>query len=288
MSWRLNAPPCNALLVECRSLGTDHFVGTVEFDEFGGADPGIELTFADRVTDLLINGKPVETTPGEDGTRLTLQPEMKIGRMTVEFSCPPAVTLPFLWLRGRFRVHSSSGFQRTGGLLTTGGPFVVTAEQSALEPDLVSDGFPFAFETLTVAATFGTDRDLEVLGFDDLEADAMRVRMGSFDSGWLWHPEDLVAIQVNQPAGQHVLHLDLVPNGYNHYGPHHYYRGDSVVVGPAQMRGEKNFADPDDAPSHTHVQLWNFRPFAVPRTVWLVEAKDLAEQFTAMVDTPLP
>lgn len=288
MSWRLNARPRNALLVECRPLGVNRFVGTVEFDEFGGADPGIELTFADRVTDLLVNGQPVDTTPGEDGTRLTLQPEMKIGKLTVEFSCPPAVTLPFLWLRGRFRVQSSSGFQRTGGLVTTDGPFVVKAERSALEPDLVADGFPFAFEALEVAATFETDRDLEVLGFDDLEADAIRVRMGSFDSGWLWRPEDLVAIQVNQPAGQHVLHLDLVPNGYNHYGPHHYYRGDSVVVGPAQMRGEKNFADPDDAPVHTHVQFWNFRPFAIPRTVWLVEAKDIAEQFTAMVDKPLP
>lgn len=284
MSWQLKTPVRNALLVECRSLGGNRFAGTIEFDDSGGADPGIELAFADPVTDLVVNGEPVETIPGEDATRLTLPPELKMARLVVEFSCSAAVTLPFLWLRGRFRVHSNSGFQRIGALLTTGGPFVVKAERSALEPDLVADGFPFAFDVLEVAGTFETDHDLEVLGFDDLEADAVRVRIGSFDSGWLWRPEDIVAMSVNQPAGRHVLHLDLLPNGYNHYGPHHYYRGDSVVVGPAQMRGEKNFADPDDAPLHTHVRAWNFRRFAVPRTVRLVEAPGSIEQFTATVD----
>ncbi|MHB1007872.1 MAG: hypothetical protein ACYC1E_01275 [Propionibacteriaceae bacterium] len=280
ISWRLKTPAQNALLVECRPLGGNRFAGTIEFDDLRGEDPGIELAFADTVTDLVVNGEPVEALTGEGGTRLTLAPDLKMARLVVEFRCPTGVVLPFLWLRGRFRVHSSSGFQRVGSVLTTEGPFVVKAERSALEPDLVTDGFPFAFEALVATATFATDRDLEALGFDDLQADAVRVRIGTFDSGWLWRPEDVVMIPVNQPTGRHVLHLDILPNGYNHYGPHHYYRGDSVVVSPAQMHGGKNFADPDDAPMHTHVRAWTFRRFAVPRTVRLLETPDPAEQST--------
>jgi hypothetical protein len=55
-----------------------------------------------------------------------------------------------------------------------------------------------------------------------------------------------------------------LPNSFNYYGPHHYYRGDWPVISPGQMRGVRNFADAPDAPARTHVADWHFRKFHLP------------------------
>jgi len=64
--------------------------------------------------------------------------------------------------------------------------------------------------------------------------------------------------------GRHHLGLELIPNGYNFYGPHHYFGGDWFVVSPDQIHGRKNFADPADSPAMTHVPGWHFRRFDLP------------------------
>ena len=64
--------------------------------------------------------------------------------------------------------------------------------------------------------------------------------------------------------GRHRITIEVVPNGFNHFGPHHYYLGDHRVVSPAQIAGNKNFADPVDAPIRTHVDARNFRRWELP------------------------
>jgi hypothetical protein len=65
------------------------------------------------------------------------------------------------------------------------------------------------------------------------------------------------------------MRIELIPNAYNTFGPHHYYNGDWYVVSPDQMRGVRNFADAPGAPESTHVPAWHFRRFRLPHALTL-------------------
>jgi hypothetical protein len=76
-------------------------------------------------------------------------------------------------------------------------------------------------------------------------------------------------VKTGLSAGEHELRVELIPNGYNVFGPHHYYLGDTNVVSPDQFFGKRNFADPADAPEFTHVRRCHFRRFELPHSLWL-------------------
>ena len=94
--------------------------------------------------------------------------------------------------------------------------------------------------------------------------------MDGLDHGWSWRREGGCSFAAELSPGTHELRLELVPNGYNSCGPHHYYGGDWFVVSPDQMKGIRNFADPPDAPADTHVGAWHFRRFHLPTSVTFV------------------
>ena len=137
-------------------------------------------------------------------------------------------------------------------------------QRETIQRNLIADGFPFLRESLVLTGTITLDHAASALLLNGVEADAFRLQVGESDLGWTWRKNGGVRFEVNLPTGTHRLRLELVPNTFNSFGPHHYYGGDWHVVSPDQIKGVRNFADPPDAPAHTHVSAWHFRPFRLP------------------------
>jgi hypothetical protein len=98
-------------------------------------------------------------------------------------------------------------------------------------------------------------------------ADALRLTVDGSSLGWAWPTVGELCFEKTLAAGTHRLHLELVPNTFNTFGPHHYFAGDRHVISPDQFTGKKNFADPADAPAGTLVKTWHFRPFQLPQSI---------------------
>ena len=116
-------------------------------------------------------------------------------------------------------------------------------------------------------ATFELPRETASLRLDGVEADAVRLAVDGRDCGWRWCTIDEFRFAAELSAGAHRIRIELVPNSYNTFGPHHYYGGDWFGVSLDQFTGRRNFADPDDAPPITHVKAWHFRRFQLPEHI---------------------
>jgi hypothetical protein len=184
----------------------------------------------------------------------------------LRFQTNQPVTRPFVWLEGGFRVASRTPFSAgPGDTVKTNGPFVVRAGSGSLGPDLIGDGFPFLREPLAAVADVDFPCASVTAMLEGAEACAIRLTVDGCDLGWTWTRR----IDAALGAGFHRLRIEIIPNGYNFHGPHHYYNGDWPVVSPDQMRGARNFADAPGAPEATHIAAWHFRRFSLPAVISL-------------------
>ena len=136
--------------------------------------------------------------------------------------------------------------------------------RAAVEPDLIADGFPFQQTSLMTRAEIEFPKDVSTMRLDGVEAEAVRLSVDGRDMGWAWRSHGEIAFAARLPMGKHRVEIELLPNTFNGFGPHHYYLGDWHVVSPDQVKGVRNFADASDAPARTHVAAWHFRPFKLP------------------------
>lgn len=266
VTWSLIEHPVNTLLLDCEPVGDGVFRA-----EFFHAplpeDTGLALRFADAIAEVWVDGVPLAITATDEGavaavTGVGLQPRNRVSFRTVG-----EVARPFVWVEGRMRVVSATGFGAgPGETIRTQGPFQIEPAAHGLPADLVAGGFPFLRVPLHIETTLELTAPVTRLGFDGVVADAVRLTVDGHDYGWAWGE---ARFDLELARGSHTVRLELVPNGYNSYGPHHYYGGDWHVISPDQIKGTKNFADPVDAPGHTHVPGWHFRRFELPRTVGL-------------------
>jgi hypothetical protein len=112
---------------------------------------------------------------------------------------------------------------------------------------------------------------IESLRLDGADASAVRLAVDDRDLGWTWRTDGEIRFALSLAAGTHRLRIELLPNSYNAFGPHHYYNGDWFVVSPDQMKGVRNFADAPGAPELTHLTAWHFRRLTLPSTVTLCQ-----------------
>ncbi|MEY3774001.1 MAG: hypothetical protein RLZZ129_781, partial [Verrucomicrobiota bacterium] len=233
------------------------------------ATPALTLHFADDLVEATLGDRPLPFSANGDGSFATLPP---LGRgmhalsfRTVRSDLPGK---PLVWLKGAFTLQSAApygpGPNRT---LRTAGPF--TAGLAAIDPatELVAAGLPFLHQTLRAEATFMLTSPAARLAFSSVQADALHLTIDGRPHGWIWGPDWSLTLASPLAAGPHRLQVALVPSTYNHFGPHHYYNGDWHVVSPGQVVGDKNFADPDDAPARTHIPEWHFKPLRLPASV---------------------
>ncbi|HRI80966.1 MAG TPA: hypothetical protein PLF88_00865 [Opitutaceae bacterium] len=269
LTWTLPALPENAWLLEpTRTAPATYTVAfPTAFDH--DATPPLRLHFADDLVEATLDARPLVLTTGDDGSFATL-PVLGRGIHTLTFRTVRSDLpgKPFVWLKGVFTLHSAApygpGPNRT---LRTAGPF--TASLTVIDPtaELVTAGLPFLHQPLHAEATFTLTTPAARLAFTNVQADALHLTIDGRPHDWIWGPDWSLTLATPLAAGPHSLQVALVPSTYNHFGPHHYYLGDWPVVSPGQVLGDKNFADPADAPARTHIPEWHFKPLRLPASV---------------------
>lgn len=253
--WTLVSDPVNALRLEARAEEGGWYECDVPCMPEGTA---AEVIFADDLMAATADGRPLTLRPIEDGTALAWPGDARILR----FRRLPAAEEPFVWLHGAFGVHAPAGFETVEDRERVAGPFLLRRLPASPDWDLIRAGFPFLRNGLKLVATFRLPSPLTGFNLTGTAAAAARVTIDGKDCGWIWGPDWVVPVPLE--AGSHELELELVPSGFNYYGPHHHYLGDRPVVSPGQFHGRKNFADRADAPERTRVAAWHFVPFRAP------------------------
>jgi hypothetical protein len=268
LTWRLPILPENAWLIEPRRNAPRNYAA--DFTTAFGKNASVVLTlhFADDLVDASLDGIPLKRVTGYDGMFAVLTAPAD-GEHRLHFITRrdfPAK--PYLWLKGAFTLRSLTPYEAgPNHTVRTEGPFVAGNEKVSAGGELAAGGFPFLHEPLVAESTFTLGEPSSALSFVGVDADAIRASVDGKQIGWAWGPDWTLTLSEPLAAGEHTLRVELVPNSFNTYGPHHYYNGDWHVVSPGQILGEKNFADLPDAPDRTLVSAWHFRPLRLPTAI---------------------
>ncbi len=293
LQWTLPTLPENAWLLEPERLAPAEFTVTLAT---AALPAGLFLHFADDLISAeLISGRagpsafaeatadkpggpsqhtedgplgdrPLPLTPGEEGPLASL-PALAAGQHTLRFRTVRGDIQgkPFVWLKGAFTLTSASPFTPgPNGTQRTAGPFTAVTTSPDPAGELTAAGLPFLGEPVRAESTFTLRQPTSSLRLTGVQADALHLTLDGRAHGWIWGPDWTLPLPQPLAAGSHRLQVALVPSTYNHFGPHHYYLGDWPVISPGQVLGEKNFADPPDAPARTHIPEWHFKPLRLP------------------------
>lgn len=276
VQWRLERSPVNELVVEA-TPSDGEWIAVVESLEFTGP---LEVRFADEPASVAWGDEHVHVR--RIGDVWAGQARIDAGaRVRVRFRprAPlPAGTVPRVWVAGVFRVRGALR-ARDAALSSFDGPFRLGAATGELDRELVEAGFPFLFEPLELVADVAVPAGVDTMTLSGGVADAAGISVGDGPTLWRWSDSGSEFSAVEGASGAsgwsvpvvadgtaRVL-LRLTPSSFNRYGPHHHYVGDPVVVSPAQMQGERNYADLDDAPARTHVSTWWVRRMVLPDAI---------------------
>ncbi|MGW9114090.1 hypothetical protein [Microbacterium sp. NPDC055683] len=256
--WAPEGPLRNELPLEPRRIG-GRWVCELASVDFAGS---VELRFADTPEDPRWNGDAVAITSTSDlGATASVDVRPGCTGHVDLGEARRAHPVPRVWAAGPFRVRVAA-IRDEGPLTALAGPFALASGRATLGTDLTAEGLPFAFEPIDVATVVTVPPGTRALVLDGCRADAVFARIGDAPGRWLWG-EGPWTLPVDHAGDVHVR-LRVVPSSFNRYGPHHHYASDPTTVSPAQMRGDRNYADRDDAPLHTHVAGWWVRTLALP------------------------
>lgn len=291
LTWRLAERPVNELVVVPEPQD-GAWVGRVTSADFGGR---VEVRFADDPGAAFWNGELLAVRPAGDRGYVA-SAELRAGReaelrITPRGQVPPG-SFPRVWVAGDFTVlasppESGSSSAAAGRPVTAVvEPFRLGAPEAEARADLSSGGYPFLFEPLEAVAELDLPAGTEAVTLTGGLADAARVQLGDGPAVWCWSSDGWsVAVGPEVEAGATELRIRLVPSSFNRYGPHQHYLGDPAVVSPAQMRGDRNYADADDAPDPTRVAHWWLRRLELPASAELtVPEPRVAGEASALVD----
>ena len=265
IDWELAFHPRNSLLLE-PVLNKDGWF-TASFASRTPL-PGavMELIFADEVAEAYFNGKLLSPKKTEDGCVAKIRPSLLQRKNHLRFRAAISNELiPFVWVCGLFRLMSRKPFNAgPNHTIRTLGPFSLQPARNKVQRDLIKDGFPFLGKTLLLKGEICLPENATQLRIAGAITDAARLFVAGENWGWTWPAQDELIFDRKLDAGKHCLTLELAPNGFNLFGPHHYYQGDWHIISPDQIKGRRNFADPADAPMNTHIKPWHFRLFTLP------------------------
>jgi hypothetical protein len=294
LTWRLVERPVNELVIVPSSEG-GAWVGRLASHDYAGP---VEVRFADLPLAASWDGEPVEVRASGDfgyvasaHVRAGHTAELRFGAVA---PLPPG-SFPRVWLAGDFVLRASapavaqasdqaSRSRPDRSLAAIDGPFPLGAPGAEPPSDLTSDGYPFLFDPVDAVAEVELPDGAQTVTLIGGLADAARVQLGGGAAAWHWSPQRW-AVPAGFDAGRVELRVRLIPSSFNRYGPHHHYLGDPPVVSPAQMRGERNYADADDAPDPTHVAHWWVRRLVLPAEAEITVSKPArADEVSTLVD----
>lgn len=266
--WSLAGIPVNRLPLACVAESERTFTANFTSRLAPDATTEVELVTGDALDCVVCNGRLVSVRKTESGYSARLPSAALEASNVLRLAFTHRVEWPVVWVQGAFRVTSLSSFAAgASAVVFTEGPFVVESFGTTLGPDLIAGGFPFLHRPLGLSAELHLAQPITALRLLGVQADAVRWTVGAHPARWVWPAEGDCFLAVELPAGRHRLQIEIAPSTYNAFGPHHYYLADRFVISPDQFKGVRNFADPADAPVHTHVSAWHFRRFSLPHAV---------------------
>lgn len=262
--WTLLEHPVNSLFIESFAESDGWFCAAFSSGDLP-FNVELWLDFADEIAEFSLNGLKGIVVPSDEGSRVRLESASVRATNHLRFRTVRFVERPFVWLHGVFRVFASSPFVSVSdGTVKTDGPFHIEKARESIGSDLIADGFPFLRNTIHVECTVNFPVDILSMALAGGTADAVELSLDNGKHEWNWPVNAGYRFESPFPRGRHHIGLSMVPNGYNFYGPHHYFGGDWFVISPNQFQGKKNFADPTNSPDMTHVPAWHFRRFGLP------------------------
>ncbi|MHB1173369.1 MAG: hypothetical protein ACYCZY_12980, partial [Lacisediminihabitans sp.] len=165
--WTLASEPENALLLDVRQREAV-YVAAIDLSAISDRAQRW-LHFADGLSSLVANGMPLAFNVTRHGTRAELTSARGAGPIEIVFTVQQSdesAGAPFVWLKGNFRVKSATPYTALLGESATAGPFQLINHHDSLKYDLVEDGFPFVFETLTVETEISCSERIREIGFE--------------------------------------------------------------------------------------------------------------------------
>lgn len=261
LPWQTTPPTANALFLEAHEQAAGKYQLTIS----SSADiPQAVLRFADHVDSVLWNELPLDLSPTASGWEVAVSIRSGANDLSFHSSKPGH---PFAWLLGAFSVRGSEAWEDHDGHRVAPGSFTLDAPVAPDARDIIGSGQPFSIAPVQATTLLEIPAEASALRFVDLKADALRVHIGD-EVKWAWGPDWEVDIPPASAGNIVSITLDLYPSTFNHFGPHHYFRGDAHVISPDQFIGVRNFADPPVAPACTLTPEWRFRPLSLPDQVF--------------------
>lgn len=250
----------NLYKIESKKLG---FVHHASIKVSAGEKLGsLKLKFSDPVKNLKINGKPYIAQGSFD--KFVAEFEHNGGNIKISYIAPKRdkrKTNPYVFLEGRFLVKNTAEYQPFDyhQLIVDGEFYLESYQENLSSENLIKAGFPFIEKPIIVSADIEFEKELKL---SNIYADAYKVKIDGEDLGFYFDSELSIDCP-NITMGKHKVELELIPNTYNVFGPHHNYEGDRHLCSPLQFEGIKAFADWPDAPKKTIDKKWRFVKFGI-------------------------
>ncbi|CAH1225751.1 hypothetical protein PAECIP111891_05859 [Paenibacillus allorhizoplanae] len=276
--WMAESPQWNQILVELQQQKSGKLLVELNLEEsesFGG----MTLLLLDAVSEVWVNGQPMEllpTTSGFEGDISVAQIAGKSKLMLEVKSLPEGEAFPIAFLRGNFAVKSKAALiEKDEHQWMLEGPLELSPISAVINSaNLIESGFPYASSPIAVRKTVFLDAsERGDIQLTDLWADAAFVKLGGQELGWCWGPDWSVPLPQSLLEGSYELEVLLYPSTFNMYGPHHHLDGDRYLTSPDQYKGIKNFADRPDAPEQTRVSCAHFVKWGISGDVQLLHWK---------------
>lgn len=262
VEWQIASSFQNAFFIESTLVAADSYQASITSEAMLS---DVVLRFADRVQGATWNDDPVTLVQSEMGWEAKVR--IHAGLNTLHYQTPTQPGPPFVWLLGAFVVRSEAEWATQDDHLVTKGPFILGDHFDRNATDLVTGGFPFTVSAIRLEGKITLPPHIDTIQLRGLHADAALVGIEGRQSEWTWGPSWKVSIPATSKSIETSITIDLFPSTFNHFGPHHYFRGDAHVISPDQFVGVRNFADPANAPSSTTTPNWAFRAFEAPREI---------------------
>lgn len=233
--------------------------------EISAALTGLRIHLLDAVESLTVNGTLLTGECAEEGWYYAIPDEVLACNGVIGITILPANSgeqSPFGFVEGTFLVKNRCSLEKKDAhQWQTEDRFYLAPVKGKIDcADLIGAGFPFCRDGVYVTALRYVDAQ-GIMHLGQAEADAARVLIQGTEEGWIWG--DHWSLQTGRKEGFYSVTLHLLPSTFNTYGPHHHYQGDRHLTSPAQYRGEKNFADAEDAPEYTLVSKWHMVRFGI-------------------------
>ncbi|MBQ2957001.1 MAG: hypothetical protein IJE08_11130 [Clostridia bacterium] len=139
--------------------------------------------------------------------------------------------------------------------------------------NLISSGYGFCRSVMLEKTVVVEEKTAgQVLMLTGVEAAAAEICLDGVSLGYTYGPDWTIELP-DLDAGNHRIGVKLFNNGFNVYGPHHYYLGDFKLVSPLHIKGTKHFGDLPDAPECTHIPEWHFVNYRLFGNVHILNRK---------------